>query len=134
MSPLEEDLLPLLAHDGARHGPIGDFERQTGLVEEHPPGIRELNASPIADEQLDTDGALELLDLLRQTRLGDAESLRRSAEMKLLGDGDEVPELTELYVCGHCLNRLRRPPLSATFVHHPLVWMKVLSTDACHMT
>jgi hypothetical protein len=42
--------------------------------------------------------------------LGYAESLRRSAEMKLFGDGDEIPELTEFYGCGHEVNTLSSAP------------------------
>jgi hypothetical protein len=80
------------------------------MVEEYPPGLGELDTSPVTGEELNADGALELLDLLGETRLSDVEPFRRSAEMELLGDGDEIPELTELYGCGHEVNTLSSAP------------------------
>ena len=50
-------------------------------------------------EELDADGALELQDLLREARLGDVEAIGCPPEVELFGDGDEVPELTEIYAC-----------------------------------
>ncbi len=69
------------------------------MIEEDAPCLRELNSSAIPSQELDADGALELQDLLGKARLGDVETFRRSPEMKFFGDGDEVPELTEIYTC-----------------------------------
>jgi hypothetical protein len=81
----------------ARHGSIGELDRLSGVVEEHATCFRDLDASAIAAQKLDADGALELQDLLGQSGLGDVEAIRCSPEMKLLRHGDEVPELTEIY-------------------------------------
>jgi hypothetical protein len=40
---------------------------------------------------------LELADLLAHCRLGDVEPLRRAPEVKLLGDGDEVAEMSQFH-------------------------------------
>jgi len=45
-------------------------------------------------EQRDLKLALELHDPLAQRRLRHVETIRRSGEVQLLGDGDEVPEVT----------------------------------------
>jgi hypothetical protein len=93
----EDALLPPLGEERARHRPIGELDRLTRMFQEDAPGLRELDSSAIPSQELDTDGALELQDLLRETRLGDMEAFRRSPEVKLFGDRDEVPELTEIY-------------------------------------
>src|SRR5690349_4117451 len=40
---------------------------------------------------------LELADLLAHRRLGDVQPLCRAAEMQLLGDGDEVAEMSQFH-------------------------------------
>jgi hypothetical protein len=67
------------------------------MVEEDAPRLGELDAPAVAEEELSADRALELQDLLRETRLSDVEAFCCSPEMKLLGHRDEVPELTEIY-------------------------------------
>jgi hypothetical protein len=39
-----------------------------------------------------------LADLLGQRRLGHVQTGRRAAEVPLLGDGDEVPQMAQLHV------------------------------------
>ena len=51
----------------------------------------------IADEQRRADAGLERLDLLRQRRRGDVQPLCRPAEVKLLGDRDEIAEQPQLH-------------------------------------
>jgi len=97
----QEGPLPALGHGRARHRAIGELERQPCLVEEHSPGLGELDAAPVADEKLRADRTLELLDLLRKPRLRDLESIRCSTEMELLRYSDEVSELAEFCV-RHC--------------------------------
>ena len=50
-----------------------------------------------AVEELDAELLLELADLLAYCRLRDVQALRRAAEVQLLGDGDEVPQVTEFH-------------------------------------
>jgi hypothetical protein len=44
-------------------------------------------------DELDADLPFELTDLLAQRRLGHVQALRCSTEVKLLGYGDEVPQM-----------------------------------------
>ncbi len=82
---LRDDALePLDAlHDAAR------------LVEQDGARGRQLDPSRGADEQLDAQRGLERLDPLAQRRLRDVQALRGAREMQLLGDGDEVAEVSE---------------------------------------
>ncbi len=50
-----------------------------------------------AYEQLGAEAALELGDGAGQRRLGDAEALGGAADVRLLGDGDEVAQLAGLH-------------------------------------
>ncbi len=95
-----------------RHRSIRELDRLTGMVQEDAARLGELDASAIAAEELDTDGALELQDLLRETGLGDVEAFRRSPEVEFLGHDDEVPELTEIYRCHRS-----GPPLTVAPTH-----------------
>jgi hypothetical protein len=45
----------------------------------------------MSDKQLGSDLPFQLDDLLTQRRLGNAHSLRRDGEMKVLGNGEKVP-------------------------------------------
>jgi hypothetical protein len=103
---------------GTRHRSIGELDGLAGMVEEDTPGVRELDAPAIAAQELDTGGALELQDLLGETGLGDVESFRGSPEMKLLGNRDEVPELTEIDAC-HRSASLDRCPLVHPYIFRP---------------
>ena len=82
---LRDDALePLDAlHDAAR------------LVEQDGARGRQLDPSRGADEQLDPQRGLERLDPLAQRRLRDVQALRGTREMQLLGDGDEVAEVSD---------------------------------------
>jgi len=51
----------------------------------------------VAVEEADLQVAFERLDLLGQRRAGDAEPCGGAAEVQLFGDGDEVPQLTQLH-------------------------------------
>jgi hypothetical protein len=51
----------------------------------------------IADEQRRADARLEQLDLLRKRRRRDVDAFRRTAEVKLLGDCDEIAQQPQLH-------------------------------------
>ena len=88
-----------LAHGGIR-------DRDTSIVpgaqelasarEERLARRRERHSAPIAIEQLDPEGSLELTDLLAQRGLGDEQPLGRAAEVKLFRDGEEVAQIPEV--------------------------------------
>ena len=73
---------------------LGD--QATSLGEEEIACRREAYLSARALEEADAELLLERLDLLAQSGLGHVQSLRRSAEVQLLGDGDEVADEAEL--------------------------------------
>ena len=79
------------------------------LVQECPSRRRQLHAAPGAVEQGDAKLPLEVADLLAQWRLRDVEARRRTAEVQLLGDGHEVPEVTKLHRIELYPIRLNRP-------------------------
>jgi hypothetical protein len=54
-------------------------------------GLSQLDAPWMSDKQLGSDLPFQLDDLLTQRRLGNAQSLRRDGEMKVLGNGEKVP-------------------------------------------
>ena len=78
----------------------GELENLARVGQQHPPGRGQLDMSAIADEQRRAQARLERLDLLRERRCRDAQPLGSSAEVKLLGDGDEVAKQPQL----HALN------------------------------
>ena len=57
----------------------------------------ELDASRRTPEQLQAELALQPADLLRQRRLGHVQPGGGAPEVPFLGDGDEVPQVTELH-------------------------------------
>ena len=69
---------------------VGLGEKSSGAVEEREAGGGECDGPRGPDEQLAADDPLQALDLLGQRRLGHVQALRRSAEVPLLGDHDEI--------------------------------------------
>jgi hypothetical protein len=63
----------------------GERDDLARISQEQPAGRRQLDVPAIAKEQRHSDARLERLDLLRQRRRGDVQSLRRAPEMQLLG-------------------------------------------------
>ena len=49
------------------------------------------------------DDRLEALDLLGQRRLGDVQPLSGAGEMLLLGDGDEIAQVSQLEIHRHSI-------------------------------
>ena len=58
---------------------------------------RQVDPASRTSQQLNPELGLELLDLLRQRRLRDVQALRRATEMALLGDCDEVAQVSQLH-------------------------------------
>ena len=81
---------------GAAGGRGGSVEDGAGLVEQHLTRTGQGDAAAVAFEQGDAEAPFELLNRPGQRRLSHAEALGRPAEVQLLGDGDEVPELAGL--------------------------------------
>ena len=61
--------------------------------------VREGDAALAAVEEPDPELLLELADLLAHRRLGEVQKFRRLAEVKLLNDRDEIPQVPELPGC-----------------------------------
>ena len=83
-----------------------------GVLEQHLPVRGQLHLARRAREELATDLALQGSDLRRQRGLGDVQPLGRSAEVQLLGDGQEVAQVPELDVHGPSRKRVPRSPSS----------------------
>lgn len=85
-----------LGGDGA--GAVGDVEHGASL-DEHPfavGGEPDVPRGPV--EQLDPELALQPAHLLADRGLHDVQALGGTAEVELLRDGDEVPELPQLHL------------------------------------
>jgi len=72
-------------------------EREARFGEKGAPRRGERHTARDALEQRRADLALEVADLTGKRRLCDMEPRRRSAEVELFGDGDEVPEMAEFH-------------------------------------
>ena len=72
-----------------------------GLGTKGSTGIGELDPATGAVKQPGLEQPLEPLDLLRQRWLGNAQPGGRSAEVELVGDGEEVPEMPEFDLINH---------------------------------
>jgi hypothetical protein len=66
-------------------------------VEHRATGVGQRNAALRPVEQAHSELVLELADLLGDGRLRYVEALGRAAEVEFLGDGYEVPEVTEFH-------------------------------------
>lgn len=70
-----------------------DLER---LLQKHAAGVGRCHDPARAMEKLHAEVVFELTDRLRKRRLGDVQALGGLAEMKLLADRDEIPQVTKL--------------------------------------
>jgi hypothetical protein len=86
---------------GGAGGGVGGLDSLAGLGQQGPAGLGQLDA-PAADEQLHAQLPLQGLDLGAERWLGDAQPLGGSAEVQLLGDGDEVAKMSKLHVPTFC--------------------------------
>src|SRR5690606_30158769 len=87
-----------------------------GFLEKQPAGVGQRHMPVAALEQAHAQLLLQRLDLLAQWRLGNAQQFGGPAEMQLLGDGDEIAQVTQLH----------EPSISRETYHscRILYWMK----------
>ena len=67
------------------------------LLDEHPAGFGELDVALGPVEQRDTELVFQLPDLLAERRLAEMQPLGGAAEVKRVGHGDDVPQVTKLH-------------------------------------
>jgi hypothetical protein len=82
-------------------------QRGARLVQEPRPGGGEVDLAGRTFEQLHAEFGLELADPLRQGRRRHVQPGRRTAEVLLLGDGDEVGQPPQV----HAADRSSRAPI-----------------------
>ena len=81
-----------------RHAAVQVSEHLPGRVEEGGAGCRERGAPVRPVQQLAPDSVFQLPDLRAEDLLGDVDAVRGGGKARLLGDRDEVPEMTQLNV------------------------------------
>jgi quercetin dioxygenase-like cupin family protein len=69
----------------------------TSIIEKGAAGIGQLDAARLATKQLHVKFLFDRLDQLTEWRLLDAEPIRRSRDVVLLGDRDEISEMPEFH-------------------------------------
>ena len=77
-------------------GLVSAGEQPAGLVEELGAGVGESHAVTIAEKQAQPERSLETSDGLRERGLAHERASSGAAEVKLLGDRNEVLKLTKL--------------------------------------
>ena len=78
-------------------GSTGRVQRAAGLDEKDFAGRRQLHAAIVAVHQRGVQIALQLLNLLAEGRLSDADARGRMAKVQGLGQGNEVAVQAKLY-------------------------------------
>jgi hypothetical protein len=68
-------------------------QRQSRLHEEGTAGVRELDSTARPMEESEPELALEATNLLTERRLGDMQAPRRSSEVQVFRDGDEIAKV-----------------------------------------
>jgi hypothetical protein len=98
-----------------RRRAVGTPQQISGLDEQRAARRRERRAAAVALEQLDAELGLERADLLADARLGEMKPVGGAAEVKLLSDHDERPQLPELHRRNdrRCLSQQRESVLAA---------------------
>jgi hypothetical protein len=76
---------------------LGALQQGLGVRKERGTRGGERHRPAVAVEQPHPEVAFEGLDLLGQGRAGDEQPFRGPAEVELLGDHGEVPQLTQLH-------------------------------------
>jgi hypothetical protein len=78
-------------------GLVDGAEDQPRALQVRGSGVGELDPAGGAAQQLDAEVSLEAADLLRQRGLGHVQPGGGVAEVQLLGDGHEVPQLAQIH-------------------------------------
>ena len=81
-------------------GPFAVRQRQSGLTQKCGAGIGEFDRAPGPIDEVHSQLAFELLNLLTQRWLGDVKALGGAAEVSFLGHGHEVAKQAHLRI-GH---------------------------------
>jgi hypothetical protein len=92
-----------LVHGGDAHVPA--VQDVTGVGEQHLARGGEADGTGLAHEQRAPEMMLEQSHLPRQGGLGHVQPLGRPGEVELLGDGDEVAEVTQVDVHTEALSQ-----------------------------
>ena len=82
---------------GHRTSLFGAVEDLLGLGLKSLAGFRQLNAMRGAVKQQGAEFLFEVLDLLTQRWLADADARRRTREVEILGHGQEIPQMAQLH-------------------------------------
>jgi len=91
---------PLLEVVPGRAGGVGRRQHRTGSLEKQLARVGQVHAARVSLEQLHAQLGLQAPDLGRQARLGHPETFRGAREAALLGDRDEVPQVTQFHGSG----------------------------------
>ena len=93
-----EDAGGAAAHLGDVRGRGLDVREDLGgALDQQASGVGQVDAAGGAVEEARVQLRLQLPDLLGEGRLGHVESLRGAAEVALLGDGEEVPQVSQFH-------------------------------------
>jgi hypothetical protein len=87
-------------HADAGHGAVQVGQQLSSAAQQFRAGLGELDAAPGPPEQLHVQLAFYPRDGVRQPRLGDIQAGGCAAEMQLLGQDGEIPQIAELNLCG----------------------------------
>ncbi len=79
------------------HGDVELGQHRPGVAQERLAGRGQLDAAAGAGQQADAELLLQAGDLLAERGLGDVQAGGGAAEVKLLGDGDEVAQLAKFH-------------------------------------
>jgi hypothetical protein len=94
-------------------GVLGVSDNLSSLLEKQSSRFRQSYRSAAAAKQLHADFPLKIANLMRERWLRNVEAVRRSAEMQLFGDRNEIPEVAKF----HCL------PLAAKdYIKFDQIW------------
>src|SRR4029077_12845964 len=85
------------AHPGTIERPRRGGQHLPRVGQELAAGRRQLNVSAVADKQLCPKLTLEGADLLRQRRSRNVQPLRGATVVQLLGNRDEIRQLSEFH-------------------------------------
>jgi len=95
---LEHDLLREAGHPRTLNRAFRQLDDLACVVQEYLACLGQLDPSPISDEQSDPEGALQRLDLMRESGLRDPQRLRSPREVQVFRDGNEVAKVAELNI------------------------------------
>jgi hypothetical protein len=91
------------------YGPFCMGQGRAGLFDEEAPGIGKFhNPSLIASEQVKSVFGFEVGNLFAERRLGDMQSVRRTPEVQLFGQGNDCKQVTYFNAGKHGSNTRSR--------------------------